>query len=283
MVFDEALRQGLIDAALAAGREIMAIYATEFAVASKGDASPVTEADQRAEAIILERLAVLMPGVPVVAEEQVAAGQVPEALGELFVLVDPLDGTKEFVSRNGEFTVNIGIVQHGRPIAGVVAAPALGEIFEGVVGQGARAARIVDGKAVDWRPIAVRAEPETGIVVLASRSHAGEDTETLLGKCRVATRVAAGSSLKFCRLAEGRADLYPRLGRTMEWDTAAGDAVLTAAGGTVVRADGKPFVYGKRDQTDTADFANPWFLASGGYDVGALVVADRSGAETKPE
>ena len=271
MIIDESLRRGLIEAALAASAEIMRIYATDFAVAAKGDASPVTEADQRAEAIILDHLGRLLPGVPVIAEEQVAAGEAPTALGDLFVLVDPLDGTKEFVSRNGEFTVNIGLVASGRPIAGVVAAPALGEIFEGVVGVGARAARIVDGKAVDWHDITVRDEPETGLVVLASRSHGGGETETILNRCRVATRIDAGSSLKFCRLAEGAADFYPRLGRTMEWDTAAGDAVLTAAGGTVIGTDGRPFVYGKRGRRDAADFANPGFLAAGGYDVAPLI------------
>ena len=277
MTFERSLLDSLVETTLAAGRVVMDVYAGDFAVTTKGDASPVTEADERAEKVILADLARLLPGVAVIAEEEAAAGRLPANLGERFVLVDPLDGTKEFVSRNGEFTVNIAVVEDGRPIAGVVLAPALGEIFVGAVGEGARAGRIdADGRVV-WRDITVRTVPAEGLVVLASRSHAGPETEALLARLPVAKRVSAGSSLKFCRVAAGEADLYPRLGRTMEWDTAAGDAVLRAAGGAVVGADGRPFVYGKRNQASDVDFANPWFLAGGS--TATLTAAVAAGAD----
>ncbi len=273
MTLDDALLSALTETALRAGRAVMAVYAGEIDVSLKDDASPVTLADARAEASILADLARVLPGVPVVAEEQVCEGHVPVALGGRFVLVDPLDGTKEFISRNGEFTVNIAVIENGRPVVGVVLAPALGEIYLGLVGQGARFGRVDAEGGVAWRDISVRAAPREGWVVLASRSHAGPETEALLERLTVTRRVSAGSSLKFCRVAAGEADLYPRLGRTMEWDTAAGDAVLSAAGGRVVTLDGAPFVYGKRDQADDVDFANPWFLAGGDPAVVAAAVA----------
>jgi 3'(2'),5'-bisphosphate nucleotidase len=269
MPITDAQMDGLVAAALEAGREIMAIYATEFDTTLKGDASPVTAADRQAETIILARLAALMPGVPIVAEEEAAAGRLPPDLGRSFILVDPLDGTKEFISRNGEFTVNIALVTGGRPVAGVVLAPALERLWVGIAGRGAWAADVPDlmpPAPEARRAIAIRPCPAAGMTVLASRSHAGPETETLLARLPVATRVGAGSSLKFCRIAEGAADFYPRLGRTMEWDTAAGDAVLTAAGGAVVLEDGTPLAYGKRNQPDDCDFANPWFLGLGGVD-----------------
>ena len=252
----------LVASALAAGRAVMEVYDGDIAVSVKSDASPVTLADERAEALILADLAEILPGVPVVAEEQVSGGHIPAALGNRFVLVDPLDGTKEFVSRNGEFTVNIALVEVGRPVVGVVLAPALGEIYVGVVGEGARLGRIGADGTIAWAPITVRPTPAAGWSVLASRSHAGPETEALLARLPIAERVSAGSSLKFCRLAAGVADFYPRLGRTMEWDTAAGDAVLTAAGGVVTTLDGAPLAYGKRRQAHDSDFANSWFLAS---------------------
>ena len=263
MTLDPSLVDSLTEAALTAGRVVMEVYGGDIAVVSKADRSPVTLADERAERSILADLARLLPDATVVAEEQVAGGHVPADLGARFVLVDPLDGTKEFISRNGEFTVNIAVIEGGRPVVGIVHAPALGDIYVGVVGRGARRGRIGADGGVDWCDIAVRPVPAAGLVVLASRSHAGPETEALLTHLAVAQRVSAGSSLKFCRVAAGEADLYPRLGRTMEWDTAAGDAVLTAAGGRVARVDGAPFVYGKRDQETDVDFANPWFLASG--------------------
>ena len=239
-----------------AGRVVLAVYATDFAVRGKDDASPVTAADERAEALIVPALQALTPGVPVVAEEAVAAGRLP-ALGERFWLVDPLDGTKEFVSRNGEFTVNVALVERGEPVLGVVLAPALGargRLFSGAFGLGAWA-EDDSGR----RPIRCRAVPPAGLTVVASRSHgdAAALAAFLAGR-RVAALASAGSSLKLCLVAAGEADLYPRLGRTMEWDIAAGHAVLRAAGGEVTRLDdGLPLRYGK------PGLANPHFVAAG--------------------
>lgn len=255
----------LVTIACLAGEKILEIYGSDAMATTKGDGSPVTAADTAAEAVILARLAEVAPGVAIVAEEEAAAGRVPAAADRLF-LVDPLDGTKEFLSRNGEFTVNIALVEHGVPVAGVVYAPALGLIWAGATGAGARAAEVVDGKVGAWRPIAVRPIPEEGIDVVASRSHLTAETKEFIDRFQVRDMVSAGSSLKFCRVATGEADLYPRLARTMEWDTAAGDAVLRAAGGSVSTVDGAPLRYGKRNQADDVDFANPWFVAAGGFD-----------------
>jgi 3'(2'), 5'-bisphosphate nucleotidase len=276
MTFDRALLDGLARAAVAGGREVLAVYATDFAVDAKGDQSPVTEADRRAEAVILEHLARLLPDMPVVAEEEASEGRLPENLGRRFVLVDPLDGTKEFISRNGEFTVNIGIIEDGRPVAGAVLVPAQGRIYVGAQGLGAFAGPVEGETIGTLTPIAVRRPGAEGLVVMASRSHAGPETEAMLARLPVASRISAGSSLKFCRLAEGAADLYPRLGRTMEWDTAASDAVLRAAGGAVVTLDGTALAYGKRRQAHDSDFANPWFLAAGGIDLAPVVAAARA-------
>lgn len=248
----------LADLALAAGRAILDIYGTDFAVERKADASPVTQADAAAERIILEGLAREHPGIPVVAEEAVAAGHSPRT-GRRFFLVDPLDGTREFVSRNGEFTVNIALIEDGAPVAGVVYAPSLGVLYAGEVGAGAERCTVEDDRMGTPRPIAARPAPQTGLVALGSRSHGTPETEAFLRRFPVADFAAAGSSLKFCLLAEGRADLYPRLGPTMEWDTAAGDAVLRAAGGMVVGMDGVPLTYG----TGRDGHRNPWFVAVG--------------------
>jgi 3'(2'), 5'-bisphosphate nucleotidase len=239
-----------------AGRVILEVYATDFAVRGKDDASPVTEADERAEKLILPALAALTPGVPVVAEEEVAAGRVP-AIGERFWLVDPLDGTKEFIGRNGEFTVNVALIERGEPVLGVVLAPALGargRLFAGAIGVGAW----VDDDA-GRRPIRCRAVPAEGLTVVASRSHGdAAPLDAFLAGKKVASLASAGSSLKLCLVAAGEADLYPRLGRTMEWDIAAGHAVLRAAGGEVQRLDdGQPLRYGK------PGFDNPHFVAVG--------------------
>ncbi len=235
-----------------AGEVILAIYRSDFAARTKADASPVTEADERAEAVIVAALRALTPGIPVVAEEAVARGGCP-AVGAEFWLVDPLDGTKEFISRNGEFTVNIALVRDGAPVLGVVLAPALGRLFSGAVGAGAE---LED--AAGRRRIAVREPPPAGLTVVGSRSHGDAAAlDAFLAGRQVAALSAAGSSLKFCLLAAGEADLYPRLGRTMEWDIAAGHAVLAAAGGSVRTLDGAPMRYGK------AGFENPHFVASG--------------------
>lgn len=236
----------------AAGDLIMTIYATDFSVRGKNDASPVTEADEKAEALILPALAALTPEIPVVAEEAVAAGSIPEVAGR-FWLVDPLDGTKEFISRNGEFTVNIALIEDGVPVLGAVFAPALGRLFAGAVGEGA----FIEDDA-GRRPIACRVPPEAGLTVVASRSHGDAAAlDAFLAGRKVAELRGAGSSLKICLIAAGEADLYPRLGRTMEWDIAAGHAVLSAAGGRLTEVDGGVLAYGK------PDFANPHFVAWG--------------------
>jgi 3'(2'), 5'-bisphosphate nucleotidase len=242
----------LVSLALAAGGEIMRIYATDFATRAKTDKSPVTDADELAEKVIL---AGLDPAIPVLAEESAAAGKIP-TLGNRFFLVDPLDGTKEFLSRNGEFTVNIALVEGKTPVAGVVYAPALDEIFVGERGKGALRAT---ASKLNWSPIKTRPRPTDGLTVVASRSHRDADTDAFLQTQTVKELVSAGSSLKFCRVAEGKADLYPRFGRTMEWDTGAGQAVLEAAGGRVVTTDNQPLVYNKAER----GFDNPAFIASG--------------------
>lgn len=246
------LPHDVADLAEAAGRLIMEIYTAEdFEVRVKSDSSPVTDADLRAESAILGGLAELTPDVPIVAEERVEAGEVPAALGARFWLVDPLDGTKEFLSRNGEFTVNIALVDADEPVLGVVHAPALDATYVGAWG-----GAWLRGSGGSHE-LTVRKPGPEGMAVLVSRSHLDPETEEWLADVRVSERVSAGSSLKFCRIAEGRADLYPRFGRTMEWDTAAGDAVLRMAGGTVREVGGERLRYGK------PGFANPGFVAYG--------------------
>lgn len=246
---------------LAAGQEIMRIYATDFAVDIKSDASPVTQADQRAEAIILKGLKHLAPGIPVIAEEEAAAGRFPTTAG-IFFLVDPLDGTKEFISKNGEFTVNIALIENGKPVQGAVFAPALNKIWWGAVDKGAFVAEVINGAIGQANPIHVRL-PQGGLTAIGSRSHGGAETQAYLEAFDIKDFVAAGSSLKFCLIAEGLADIYPRMGRTMEWDTAAGDAVLRAAGGRVETLHKQPLIYGKCNQAHEADYANPYFVAFG--------------------
>ncbi|ENO83763.1 3'(2'),5'-bisphosphate nucleotidase CysQ [Thauera aminoaromatica] len=246
------LLEALLPIVRAAGALVMDIYRSDFAVRGKDDASPVTEADERAEALIVPALEALLPGVPVVAEEAVAAGRLP-ALGRRFWLVDPLDGTKEFIGRNGEFTVNIALVEDGEPVLGTVFAPALERLFLGAGGVGAFVEQ--DGRR---RPIRCRTVPPAGLTVVASRSHGDAAAlDAFLDGRKVAALTNAGSSLKLCLVAAGEADRYPRLGRTMEWDIAAGHAVLTAAGGRVQTLAGAPLRYGK------PGLDNPHFVASG--------------------
>lgn len=243
-----------------AAREVMAVYSSNFAVSAKADLSPVTEADARAEKVILAGLSAAFPGVPVLAEEQASNGAVP-VLGERFFLVDPLDGTKEFISRNGEFTINIALCEKGRATEGVVYAPAIDKIYWGKGGLGAASASLTAAQPPDlatWTSLHVRPRPAKGLTVVASRSHLDKETETYLEGLPSKTLVSAGSSLKFCLVAAGEADVYPRFGRTMEWDTAAGQAVLEAAGGRVETRDGKPLTYGKAER----GYDNPAFIAS---------------------
>jgi len=243
----------IIPIARAAGTIVMEVYATEFKVEGKGDASPVTEADHRAEALVLPALARITPGLQVVSEEAASAGRIP-VVAERFWLVDPLDGTREFVNRNGEFTVNIALVERDTPVLGVVLAPASGRLFAGAAGAGA----FVEDESGRRQAITCRRIPATGLTVVSSRSHGDlAALDAFLTGRVVASHVTAGSSLKFCLVAGGQADLYPRFGRTMEWDTAAGHAILRAAGGCVTDLNGVELRYGK------PDFANPHFVAMG--------------------
>lgn len=242
--------------AIEAGNRIMDIYNSEdFEVRVKSDASPVTEADEAADALISEGLRAAFPGVTLVTEEQ-AASHAERA--DSFLIVDPLDGTKEFVRRRGDFTVNIAWIENGTPVRGIVYAPARGRMFY----------TLADGSAVeekgpfgagttgDLTPIRVSTPDNDALMVVASKSHRDEATDAYIASYAVRDMKSAGSSLKFCLVATGEADLYPRLGRTMEWDTAAGHAVLAGAGGQVVRFDDHtPLTYGKEG------YANPFFIA----------------------
>ena len=257
-----ALLEAMIGAAVEAGRAAHQIYLGSFEVQHKADQSPVTTADHVAEAIILERLRLAAPGLPIVAEEEVAAGRLP-AIGAEFFLVDPLDGTKEFIQRSGDFTVNIALVRKGDPVLGVVYAPVTAALYIGdvVAGKALRSQVEPDADLKDPAPrvpIRVRPAPAHGLTVVVSRSHSTPETETYLRHYPVAERVSVGSSLKFCQVASGEADLYPRLGPTMEWDTAAGHAVLVAAGGSVLAPGGAALTYGK------PGLRNSFFIAGGG-------------------
>jgi 3'(2'), 5'-bisphosphate nucleotidase len=249
--------------AVQAGGRILDHYAARCVAKAKSDGSPVTDADVDAEAIILAALPEILPGIPVVSEEAAAAGIVPHC-GATFVLVDPLDGTREYVSRNGEFTVNIAVIENGRPSLGVVYAPVSGKLWLGdVPARRAEAMSIPAGRplseATDRREIRARKAPGAGIVACVSRSHCDPATVEYLAKLPVGERREAGSSVKFCLIAEGEADLYPRFSPTMQWDTAAGHAILAAAGGSVTCPDGSPLPYGRH-----ADgFRNGAFVARG--------------------
>ena len=243
--------QTLARIAQAAGAVVMHHYEAGAEVRVKADCSPVTDADEDAEKLILAELAAAFPNVPVVAEEETAAGHIAGVAAHFF-LVDPVDGTKEFLKRTGEFTVNIGEVQGGVPVAGVVFAPAIDRLFVGAMGEGA-----FELSGGILKSIAARTPPDDGLTAISSKSHPDAQTGALLGSMNIKDHINAGSSLKFCLVAAGEADIYPRAGRTMEWDTAAGDAVLRAAGGDVSNWDYTPFTYGK------PDFENGPFIARG--------------------
>lgn len=251
---DEAeLLEACVVAARAAGAEILKLVAAGFEVETKGDQSPVTVCDRAAEAVILDALANAAPGVPVIAEEEVAAGRIPTH-GDTYFLVDPLDGTKEFVRGGDDYTVNIGLIVDGTPRLGVVYAPATDRLHLGLVGEGAWVEEGGARRAIRTRPLGDARD------AVASKSHFNQATadylEQAIGACE---HVSVGSSLKFCVVAEGRADIYPRLSPTAEWDTAAGHAVLLAAGGRVDGLDGAPLAYGK------AAFLNRGFCATAGW------------------
>ncbi|HUK02515.1 MAG TPA: 3'(2'),5'-bisphosphate nucleotidase CysQ [Steroidobacteraceae bacterium] len=258
---DSQLLEAMIGAAIEAGRAVYEHYCTGFEIQHKADSSPVTSADHAAERIILERLAVCAAQIAVVAEESVAAGRVPGPAQEFF-LVDPLDGTREFIDRNGDFTVNIALVRRAAPQLGVVYAPARNVLYAGDVPAGAAfrsAQQPTAAPAQSREAIHARGRPPGGLTAVASRSHRSPATDRYLERYPIANTVSVGSSLKFCLVAAGEADLYPRLGTTMEWDTAAGHAVLSAAGGQVIAPDGHELAYGK------PDYRNPAFVASGAW------------------
>ena len=250
----------LIEAALAAGDEIERLYVEGCEAEEKLDGSPVTIADRHAELIILERLAAAFPGIPVLAEEEAAAGRIPE-LGRRFFCVDPLDGTKGFVQRSGEFTVNIALIEDRASVAGVIYAPDPKLLYFAARGEGAFRVRGRDGAPEPIRP---RPRPASGLIAVGSRSHASHGTAEKSAGLGISEFVASSSSLKFCLVADGTADVYPRYGQTAEWDTAAGQAILEAAGGRVLALDEQgretgPLLYGKAERR----FLNPGFIAWG--------------------
>ncbi|HEY2049180.1 MAG TPA: 3'(2'),5'-bisphosphate nucleotidase CysQ [Caulobacteraceae bacterium] len=247
--------QRLAQIAEEAGRLILPLWSAGVEVSRKADDSPVTEADRRAERLILDRLEAAFPGVPVVSEEDASEFGTPEAIGPRFFLVDPLDGTKAFVRKDPNFTVNIALVEEGRPVAGAVVAPASGETW---FTRGAGAAKIATPGA-EPRAIEVRSGGDDPLVLI-SHTMKLQDLAELKSRYRFERTQAMDSSIKLVRIAEGAADLYPRHGPTMEWDIAAGHAVLRAAGGRLTGLDGEPFVYGKADE----GFRNGWFVARGG-------------------
>ncbi|MEH6402546.1 MAG: 3'(2'),5'-bisphosphate nucleotidase CysQ [Sneathiella sp.] len=252
----KVLCAAITELAVVAGDEIMEIYNRDFEVATKDDSSPVTEADVNAEKIILAGLAKIAPEIPVLAEESAAAGEIPDLSGGIFWLVDPLDGTKEFVHKRGEFTVNIALIENGRPTMGVIHVPAKNTTY---FASGPDDAWVVEENTAPQK-MGTRDTPTDGLTVVASRSHRTPETDDYISKYNVADLISAGSSLKLCLIAEGKADLYPRLGRTMEWDIGAGQAILEAAGGVVETLDGSVLMYGKPGHD------NPYFVAKGKAD-----------------
>lgn len=258
------LADALLPAVLKAGLTIMSHYRTGGPVETKSGGSPVTAADQEAEVILLDALAAAAPGVAVIAEEMME-GRDGVTVGDEFFLVDPLDGTREFINGRDEFTVNIGLVRDRTPCFGIIYAPALSLLYMTTGPHYAVSAHVapdfgglrlseIQARRLQVRPIA----EDAPLTITASRSHGSEALEAWLHKVNVGSRTNIGSSLKFCQVAEGKSDVYPRLSPTMEWDTAAGHAILLAAGGVVTEQDGSPLLYGKQNQ----NFLNPPFIAS---------------------
>jgi len=255
---ERALLEALVVATRAAGAEILKLVEAGFEIETKSDESPVTICDRAAEHIILRALAEAAPGVPVIAEEEVAAGRIP-AHGDTYFLVDPLDGTKEFVRGGDDYTVNIGLIVGGSPMLGVVYQPAIDKLWAGIVGNGAFAEEHGERRTIACRPLGDQR------AAVASKSHFNQSTADYLAEAiGLCEHVSVGSSLKFCIVAEGKADIYPRLSPTSEWDTAAGHAVLLAAGGRVDGPDGGPLAYGK------AAFLNRGFCATAGWQAPAI-------------
>lgn len=259
------LAERLFQPVIAAGACIMRHFDDGTETLTKSDGSPVTAADREAEAIILAALAEIAPSVPVIAEEAASSGEMLFE-GETFFLVDPLDGTREFAARRPEFTVNVALVQNKVPVFGLIYAPAMSQLYWTVGRQQAFKAIVTckgapaSLKDVDAQRLSTRAAHAGAQTIVASRSHGSQELETWLRNIEIEARVNIGSSLKFCLVAEGKADLYPRFGPTKEWDTAAGHAIVLAAGGSVTCADGTPFVYAKRE----TNYLNPAFIVWSG-------------------
>ena len=259
----ETLLGALLPALLEAGRVEMKYFEGPLTVERKSDQSPVTAADREAEAILLAALRSAAPQIPVVAEEASAAGNTPETNGTFF-LVDPLDGTREFIDKRPEFTINVGLIENRRPVFGVVYAPASGRLFATPTRDGAVeavlpvTAKDADLAALRWNAIRVRALDPGAVVAVESFSHRSPETGDILSRLKAKDIRRAGSSLKFCLIARGEVDIYPRIGPTCEWDTAAAHAVLNAAGGSVRTLDGQELAYGKAPK-----YLNPHFIAWG--------------------
>jgi len=252
----EKLLEPVIALAIKAGDAILTVYATDFGVQSKIDASPLTQADLAAQRIIAAGLAALTPDIPLISEEDGLPEFAVRRQWQRYWLIDPLDGTKEFINRNGEFTVNIALIDTHRPVFGVVHVPVQNRTYSGCPGRGAELR--TQGQVT---PLKVAAHSKTPVRVVGSRSHRGSSLDTFLDNLGEYDMVPMGSSLKFCTIAEGNADVYPRLGPTSEWDTAAAQAVVEHAGGQVLELDGKPLSYNKKE-----DILNPWFLVAGPTD-----------------
>ena len=248
-------------AAINAGKAILSVYNSAFKTFKKADNSPVTKADQLAEQQIIQTLMRYCHDIPIVAEESVSTGTIPE-IENRYILIDPLDGTQEFIAKNGEFTVNIALIESGRPKCAVVFIPCTTEMFL-CDGLDSFRTRINKFSIAKLEKISVRKKPESGLKALVSRSHYNSDTKNFLNNLPVNEVVSVGSAVKFCRIAEGVADIYPRFSPTMQWDSAAGDCILSGAGGTVVDTKLEPFLYTHNGKCNQEDFINPSFIAIG--------------------
>lgn len=270
-IINRALADRLTDVVCRAAATLAAVDPAAIAQRSKNDSSPVTAADEATETFILGKLSEILPGIPVISEEAHAMGRRPVP-AETFVLVDPLDGTREFIAGRDEFTVNIALVRNGEPHLGIIAAPKLGLVWRGIAGEFAERLRIMPGsegvRTADIARIQTRPQPADGLVATVSRSHMDQDSAGFLSRLRVATRVPCGSALKFCRIAEGSADIYPRLAQTSEWDIAAGHAIVEAAGGVVMAPDGAALVYGRTAE----NYIVPGFIAWGDRDAARAIL-----------
>lgn len=259
------LADALLPAVLAAARVELAYFSSAVEVITKADDTPVTVADREAEAILIKAIEALAPGIPIVAEEAMASGTTIADPGECFFLIDPLDGTREFISKRGEFTINIALVRKGTPVFGLIYAPVSGDLYVTLATDDCVHARLTPDAnperlaAVTLTPVRAREPDSGGLVAMVSRSHMNKSTEDYLATLPIAERRAAGSSLKFCLVAAGEADVYPRVGATSEWDIAAGHAILQAAGGRLVAMDGTELRYGKASDK----YKNPSYVAWG--------------------